>query len=117
VLEISPDYTMARSNLGEALFRQGKTQEAEAVFATASKSAEESRTQYPRTWIATLNVAHMRHTEHDDQAALAILEKARSDYPGIWELVSFEAEVLRQARGADSAFADDSGFRPESLVA
>jgi tetratricopeptide (TPR) repeat protein len=103
VLEISPDYTMARSNLGEALFRQGKTQEAEAVFAAASKSAEESRTQYPRTWIATLNVAHLRHKEHDDQTALAILEKARSDYPGIWELVSFEAELLREVRGADSA--------------
>jgi tetratricopeptide (TPR) repeat protein len=103
VLEISPDYTMARSNLGEALFRQGKTQEAEAVFAAASKSAEESRTQYPRTWIATLNVAHLRHKEHDDQTALATLEKARSDYPGIWELVSFEAELLREVRGADSA--------------
>jgi protein O-mannosyl-transferase len=103
VLEISPDYTIARSNLGEALFRQGKTKEAEAVFAAASKSADQSRKEYPRTWIATLNLAHMRHKDHDDEAALAILEKARADYPGIWELASFEAELLRQVRGADSA--------------
>jgi tetratricopeptide (TPR) repeat protein len=103
VLEISPDYTIARSNLGEALFRQGKTKEAEAVFAVASKSADQSRKDYPRTWIATLNLAHMRHNEQDDEAALAIMAKARADYPGIWELVSFEAELLRQVRGADSA--------------
>ena len=103
VLEISPDYTLARSNLGEALFRQGKTKEAEAFFAAASKSAEQSRKEYPRTWIATLNLAHMRHSEHDEEAALGILAKARADYPGIWELVSSESELLRQVRGADSA--------------
>ena len=103
VLEISPDYTVARSNLGEALFRQGKTKEAEAVFAAANKSASQTRKEYPRTWIATLNLAHMRHNEHDDEAALAILDKARTDYPGVWELVSFEAELLRERRGADAA--------------
>jgi len=103
VLEISPDYTIARSNLGEALFRQGKMKEAEAVFAVASKSAEQSRKEYPRTWIATLNLAHMRHNEHDDDAALAILAKARTDYPGIWELVRFEAELLREFRGPEAA--------------
>ena len=103
VLEISPDYTIARSNLGEALFRQGKTEEAEAIFATASKSAGQTRKEYPRTWIAVLNLAHMRHKEHDNENALAVLEKARGDYPGVWELVSYEAELLRQERGADSA--------------
>ncbi len=103
VLEISPDYTIARSNLGEALFRQGKTQEAEAVFAEASKSSEQTRTEYPRTWIAALNLAHMRQKENDVDAALAILAKARNDYPGTWELVRFEAELRRQTQGPDSA--------------
>jgi tetratricopeptide (TPR) repeat protein len=103
VLEISPDYTIARSNLGEALFRQGKTQEAETVFAAASKSADQSRKEYPRTWIAALNQAHLRHNDHDDQTALAILEKARGDYPGTWELVKFEAELRRQMGGPDAA--------------
>jgi len=110
VLEISPDYTIARSNLGEALFRQGKTKEAEAVFAAASKSSDDSRKEYPRTWIATLNLAHMRHKKHDDETALAILAKARADYPGVWEIVSFEAELLREIRGAASALPLVRGF-------
>ena len=114
VLDISPDYTIARSNLGEALFRQGKTKEAEAVFAVASKSSEASRKEYPRTWIATLNLAHMRHNEHDDEAALAILAKARTDYPGIWELVRFEAELLREGRGADAALPAVRAFANEN---
>ena len=123
VLDISPDYTIARSNLGEALFRQGKTKEAEAVFAVASKSSEESRKEYPRTWIATLNLAHMRHNEHDDEAAFAILAKARTDYPGIWELVRFEAELLREGRGAEAAlpavrrFADDNWWHAGAFMA
>ena len=123
VLQISPDYTVARSNLGEALFRQGKKQEAEAIFAEASKSSEHSRKEYPRTWIATLNLAHMRHREHDDAAALAILAKARADYPGVWELVSFESELLRELRGPDSAlplvrdFADAHWWHSGSFIA
>jgi Flp pilus assembly protein TadD len=123
VLQISPDYTVARSNLGEALFRQGKKQEAEAIFAEASKSSEHSRKEYPRTWIATLNLAHMRHSEHDDAAALAILAKARADYPGVWELVSFESELLRELRGPDSAlplvrdFADAHWWHSGSFIA
>ena len=94
---------MARSNLGEALFRQGKTKEAETVFAVASKSAEQTRKDSPRTWIATLNLAHMRHNEHDDEAALGILAKAHADYPGIWEVVSFEAELEREVHGPVAA--------------
>ena len=123
VLEISPDYTVARSNLGEALFRQGKTKEAEGVFALASRSAEQTRKEYPRTWVATLNLAHMRHNEHDDEAALAILAKARTDYPGVWELVRFEAELLREVQGADAAlplvrnFADANWWHADAFMA
>lgn len=123
VLEISPDYTMARSNLGEALFRQGRKKEAAEVFATASKSADQSRTTYPRTWIAAVNVAHMRHNEHDDDAAIAVLAKARNDYPGIWEIVSFEAELLREMYGADAAiplirtFAEDHWWHAQAFMA
>jgi tetratricopeptide (TPR) repeat protein len=89
--------------LGDALFRQGKTQEAEAIFASASKSAEDRRKEYPRTWVAALNVAHMRYNEHDEAGALAVLEKARVDYPGTWELISLEAEILRRMEGAECA--------------
>jgi len=103
VLEISPDYPLARTNLGEALFRQGKIKEAEEIFALANKSSPETRKEYPRTWVAALNVAHMHHNGHDDEAAIGVIDKARIDYPGVWDLVRFEAELVREARGAGAA--------------
>jgi tetratricopeptide (TPR) repeat protein len=103
VLRVYPDYPVARNNLAEVLFRQGKTEEAEAMFDSASRTAPEDRHEYPRTWLAALNFAHLRHREKDDQTALAVMEKARVDYPGIWDLISFEAEVLRENRGPAAA--------------
>jgi len=103
VLRVYPDYPVARNNLAEVLFRQGKTKEAEVMFDSASRTAQADRHEYPRTWTAALNVAHLRHKEKDDPAALAVMEKARGDYPGVWELISFEAELLRQNRGPAAA--------------
>jgi protein O-mannosyl-transferase len=103
VLRVYPDYPVARNNLADVLVRQGKTKEAEAMFDSASRTALDDRREYPRTWTAALNFAHLRHKEKDDQTALAVMEKARSDYPGIWDLISFEAEVLRENRGPAAA--------------
>lgn len=103
VLRVYPDYPVARNNLADVLFRQGKTKEAEAMFDSASRSAPADRHEYPRTWVAALNFARLRHKEKDDQTALAVLEKARLDYPGIWDLISFEAEMLRENRGPAAA--------------
>jgi protein O-mannosyl-transferase len=103
ILKISPDYPVARTNLGDALVHQGKTEEANAIFAAASQAAAEGRKEYPKTWVAALNVAHMRYNEHDPAGALAVLDKARADYPGTWDLVSLQAEILRRTEGADCA--------------
>jgi tetratricopeptide (TPR) repeat protein len=103
VLRVYPDYPVARNNLADVLFRQGRTKEAEAMFDSASRTASEDRHEYPRTWVAALNYARLRHKEKDDQTALAVMEKARGDYPGIWDLISFEAEVLRENRGPAAA--------------
>jgi protein O-mannosyl-transferase len=103
VLRVYPDYPVARNNLAQVLFRQGKTKEAEAMFDSASRSAPEDRHEYPRTWAAALSFARLRHQEKDDQTALAVMEKARVDYPGTWDLISFEAEVLRENRGPAGA--------------
>jgi Flp pilus assembly protein TadD len=103
VLRVFPDYPVARNNLADVLFRQGKTKEAETMFDSASRTAVEDRHEYPRTWVAALNFAHLRHKEKDDQTALAVMEKARADYPGIWDLISFEAEVVRENRGPAAA--------------
>ncbi len=103
VVKLSPDYPIARTNLGEALASQGKTKEANAIFAETSKAAEQTRKEYPRTWIAALNLAHMDYKDKDFSAALAVLDKARIDYPGTWELVSLEAEILRRTQGPGAA--------------
>ena len=103
VLRVYPDYPVARNNLADVLFRQGKTTEAEAMFDSASRTAPEDRHEYPRTWVAALNYARLRHKEKDDQTALTVMAKARKEYPGIWDLISFEAELLRENRGPAAA--------------
>jgi len=103
VLRVYPDYPVARNNLAQVLFRQGKTREAEAMFDFASRTAPADRHEYPRTWAAALNFARLRHKEKDDQTALAVMEKARVDYPATWDLISFEAEMLRENRGPAAA--------------
>lgn len=103
VLQAFPDYPLARNNLAIALSRQGKTKEAEAMFETASTSAAPAKGGYPRTWEAARNLARLRHKEKDDVAAFAILERARADYPGNWELISLQAQIIRQIEGPAGA--------------
>jgi tetratricopeptide (TPR) repeat protein len=103
ILKISPDYLMARTNLGDALARQGKLTEANAIFAAANPAAEQKRKENPRSWIAALNLAHMRYKEDKLEEALAVTTKALDEYPGTWELVSYEAELVRRLRGPEAA--------------
>ena len=103
ILKISPDYLIARTNLGDALVNQGKLEEANALFTAANEASEKARKEDPRTWIAALNIAHMRYKEHDLEGALAVTTKARTDHPGIWDLVSYESELTRKLRGAKAA--------------
>ena len=110
VLAIMPDYPTARNNLAHALSLEGKTSEAEALFAQADKSAKETRKSYPRTWLAAVNLAHLRHAAGRDADALVILEKARAEYPEIWEIVSLESELLRQTKGPAPALRLVSDF-------
>lgn len=102
-LEMLPDYPIAKNNLADVLYRQGKKEEAEAIFAASSKAATETRRDYPRTWIAALNMAHLRFAAQDKAGAIAILEQARVDYPEAWELIKFEAEIKRQTQGPNAA--------------
>ena len=103
VLDQNPDYPIAQNNLASVLARQGKNKEAEALFAIIEKNSTRTRQEYPRTWIGALNLASVRHNAHQDDSALAILERARNDYPEVWELVSLKAEIVRQREGSDAA--------------
>jgi len=123
ILKISPDYLMARTNLGDALVHQGKMEEANALFAAANQAAEQDRKENPRTWIAALNLAHMRYKEHDLEGALAVTTRALAGYPGTWQLVSYEAELTRRLRGAEAAmplmreFADSHWWHAGAFMA
>lgn len=122
-LRLSPTYLMARNNLADVLYRRGKTEEADRTFREASDAAAEARKEFPRTWVAALNVAKMRLNAEDTAGALDILAKARQDYPGVWRLISLESELLRKTYGPDSAlpgveeFARDNWWHIEAQLA
>jgi tetratricopeptide (TPR) repeat protein len=103
VLELTPDYPMARNNLANLLHKEGRTKEAEALFDSAAKAAVETRKDYPGTWVAAINLAHLKRAEGDVAGTLKILEQARVDYPETWEVIRFQAEVLRTSGRADTA--------------
>lgn len=123
VLQADPTYLVARNNLAAILSGTGKTAEAEQIFDSASKTTQEERATYPRTWAAALNLAHLAHARHDDQSALAIIDKARHDFPGTWNLVSFQAELLRRTQGPEAAlpiveeFVKDHSWHCEAFIA
>jgi tetratricopeptide (TPR) repeat protein len=123
VVKIYPDYPIATNGLAHALFRQGKFDEARKYFVASNESAERTRQEYPRTWIAALNIAHMHYREHDVAAATATMDKARADYPGTWELISYESELLRESKGAAAAlpivqqFVDDNWWHANASIA
>jgi tetratricopeptide (TPR) repeat protein len=123
ILKISPDYLIARTNLGYALVHQGKMEEANALFAAASQATEQGRKENPRSWVAALNLAHMRYKENDLEGALVVTTKALADYPGTWELVSYKAELTRRLRGPQEAlpfmrdFADHHWWHAGAFIA
>jgi Putative Zn-dependent protease, contains TPR repeats len=103
VLQVTPDYPVARSNLADLLSREGKTAEAEALLAHGIKNAAAESKDYPRTWIGVYNLAGLRHNANDDAEAIALLDRARGDYPQVWELIRRESELIRRTQGPVAA--------------
>jgi tetratricopeptide (TPR) repeat protein len=103
LLRQNPNYPLAQNNLADILYRQGKIKEAEVLFEQVEKGSAETRKVYPRTWIGARNLASMRHNAHENESAIAILDKAREDYPQTWELVRLESDILRETQGPDAA--------------
>jgi tetratricopeptide (TPR) repeat protein len=103
VLELTPDYPMARNNFANLLHKQGRKAEAEAIFDSSAKAAVENRKVYPGTWVAAVNLAHIKRAEGDIDGTLKILEQARLHYPETWEVIRFQADVLRVGKRAEAA--------------
>jgi Flp pilus assembly protein TadD len=103
VVAMHPEYAMAQNALGHLLLSEGKSEEAEHVFAVANNLATSTRSAEPRSWIAALNVAYMRSAQDDVAGAIGILQKANGEYPGTWPLVAFEAELQSKKSCAAAA--------------
>ncbi len=114
VLALTPDYPMARNSLANTLQKQGRTDEAEAMFGSSANAAAESRKDYPGTWVAAVNLARLRSAEGNANAALQILERAHVDYPETWEVIRFQAELLRVSKRFDDAVKLVSEFAHEN---
>ena len=102
---------MAQNALGHLLLREGKNAEAEELFAKIAGPAKPAVSEQPRGWIAALNLGYLKYSEHDATAALAILEKARGEYPGTWRLITLESEILRATGESGKALALVEQFR------
>ena len=123
VLQLTPDYPMARNNLANVLDKQGRKAEAQDLFDSSAKAAVETRKDYPGTWVAAINLARIKRAEGDFEGALKLLDQARLDYPEIWEVIRCQAEVLRVAQQAEAAgklvqdFAGKNWWHYEASVA
>ena len=103
ILKSTPDYPTARNTLAALLRLEGKKGEAETLLNSTVKLAAKTRRDYPRTWLAALSLAQLKHEAKDDEAALKILKDARTAYPHVWELISFESELRRVTQGPEAA--------------
>jgi tetratricopeptide (TPR) repeat protein len=101
----NPNHAMAQNALGHLLLREGKTEEAEQVFAKTASVPAKTTSDQPRSWIAALNLAYMKYSAHDSPGALVILDRARAEYPDTWRLINLESEVLRAEGKSEKALA------------
>ena len=112
LVESDPNYAMAQNALGHLLLREGKTAEAEKLFAqTVAADVKPTASKEPRSWIAALNLAYIKYSAHDSAGALAILDNARTEYPETWRLINLESEILRADGKSEKALALVEQFR------
>lgn len=114
VLEVTPNYPLARSNLVLALNQQGKAVEA-AAFLEARIPAEpsEKRSQYRATSDAALDLARLQHARHEDDAALASIDDGLRQFPGTWALISLRAQIGAERGGGSASVAEVQQFADE----
>lgn len=110
VLQVSPNYLLAKNNLALALSQQGKMEEAAAMLESTRGVAIEKADPHPSTWDAALHLAQLRYQNRDTAGALAVLKDAEREFPGTWELVRYNAKVLADTEGHSAALELVTGF-------
>ncbi len=113
VLQVAPNYPLARNNLALALAQQGNKNEAAELFRTANSAGTPSSVAHEPTSDAALHLARLRYNDKDTAGARAILADARRAFPGAWELVRFESEIVRATEGAEAALPLVTAFADE----
>jgi Flp pilus assembly protein TadD len=103
VLKVDPDHLLARNNLANLLSQRGEKAEAEKLLSLASKATLAQRVSSPRSWTTRLNLAALARARNDDQGALAIVDQTLRDYPGIWGVTRYKAEMIRTMCGPEAA--------------
>ncbi len=103
LVAIYPGYITARINLGVSLQKQGRVTEAKTLLDIGRASTVVANV--PRTWNAALNAAGQLHMEGNSAGALALIREWKPANPHTWELVGFEANVLRETEGPRAALA------------
>jgi tetratricopeptide (TPR) repeat protein len=106
MIELFPDYTLARINLGTCLVKQGRAEEAKVFLDIGSKLGDEkTRQTTPSSWLAPLQLAAVRAQEGDLQGAMTIIRDAEHLFPGTWDLIKHEAKLFARAGNRDAAVA------------
>jgi tetratricopeptide (TPR) repeat protein len=103
MIERFPEFAPARINLGICLSKQGRVAEAEPLLSVGNAESGEVSRRYARTWPVALNLAGLRRKANRPDEALAILEKAQTRFPEIWELVKYDSEIRRETQSPAAA--------------
>ena len=115
VLEVTPNYPLAQSNLVLALNQQGKTTEAAALLEARAQrvATPEMPPQYRATSDAAFDLARLQDTRHDAEAALTTIDQGLRMFPGTWALISLRAHILAERDGNAAAIGAVQKFSDE----
>ena len=90
-----PDYVPARLDLGMTLVKEGKKPEGEAYLSYDKATTADLSKKFVNTWTAAVSVAHLRLEEKKYDEALAIVDDTLKQFPGVWGVIQFKANVLQ----------------------
>ncbi len=97
-----PDYPQAQSYLSVILREQGAVAAADRLLARAATPSPAQK-EYPRSWVAALQLARTKFSLHQSEEALRVLAVATAAEPKVWPLAKMQAEILQKEGRVQSA--------------